>query len=274
MTTAEGISYIPPVHIQQEKQVPAVYLTAQQSIQPLSQTQRRPISYVLWEWTISGTICCISAYFSYLLWFTLTPTFQAIVYPRESILYNGAFYSPITLVTKKIELQDKTPFTVVSHELIREIPPSIQNLDIDTLIIDNNPITEIPDTIGDISTLKYLGVTNTQLRSLPSSIGNNTNLVDMALSGNKLSSLPETIGSLQNLEVLTLAYNNLSSLPQSLQSLTNLKILDLTGNKLTKFPTTLPPNLEHLYIGNNHIPPKELEAALYRYALTDLIIFY
>jgi len=63
------------------------------------------------------------------------------------------------------------------------------------------------------------------LRSLPESIGNITSLKALNLSFNKLEILPESIGDLTSLKELDLNYNKLTNLPASISNSTSLKRL-------------------------------------------------
>jgi internalin A len=73
-----------------------------------------------------------------------------------------------------------------------------------------------------------------QLTELPQSIGNLTNLTTLSLSDNQLTKLPESIGNLTNLEILYLDYNQLTELPESIGNLTNLEQLWLGDNAWQK----------------------------------------
>ena len=64
--------------------------------------------------------------------------------------------------------------------------------------------------------------------NLPETIGNLTSITRLYLSGNNITTLPETIGNLKNLSILELNSNyNLSTLPKSFSNLMALKVLGL-----------------------------------------------
>ncbi|MBD3350322.1 MAG: TIR domain-containing protein, partial [Candidatus Lokiarchaeota archaeon] len=100
------------------------------------------------------------------------------------------------------------------------------------------------------SHVTQLGLYRKGLSSLPDSIGNLTSLKELYLIGNTLNSLPESIGSLTSLEQLSLGSNELSSLPETIGSLTSLKELRLNGNKLSSLPDGIGSltSLERLYL--------------------------
>lgn len=74
------------------------------------------------------------------------------------------------------------------------------------------------------------------LTSLPESIGNLKSLKILNLKGNKLTSLPEIFSNMPNLKKLNLGCNQLTSLPESMRNLTCLEFLDLSKNQLTLLP--------------------------------------
>ena len=83
----------------------------------------------------------------------------------------------------------------------------------------------IPESIGDLTELTQLGLTNNNLTgAIPESIGNLTNLTQLNLANNTLSgSIPETIGNLISLTNLVLSNNEFSgSMPNSIGELSIL----------------------------------------------------
>ncbi|MDD1422798.1 leucine-rich repeat domain-containing protein [Dolichospermum sp. ST_sed1] len=78
-----------------------------------------------------------------------------------------------------------------------------------------------------LSNLKKLIIRNNNLTSLPESIGIQSNLKELYLSRNNLTSLPKSIGMLSNLQVLNLNNNKLTSLPESIATLIKIKYLEL-----------------------------------------------
>jgi hypothetical protein len=81
------------------------------------------------------------------------------------------------------------------------------------LYLQQNKLASVPPELGQLTSLKYLGLTN-----------------------NKLTSVPAELGCLSQLQTLYLQQNKLASVPPELGQLTSLKYLDLTNNKLTSVP--------------------------------------
>jgi|GEM_PF-3812369 len=111
--------------------------------------------------------------------------------------------------------------------------------------------------------LDLSGSGDTRLTELPESLGQLTQLLDLNLSGNRLTVLPESLGRLTQLESLDLSENQLAVLPESLTRLTRLAFLYLSRNRLTALLASLGrlDNLERLEAKSNPFHP-ELAAAV------------
>ena len=114
-------------------------------------------------------------------------------------------------------------------------------------------LTTLPESIGNLTSLKELSLIEILLESLPESIGNLKSLKELTLKKNQLVSLPESIGNLTSLEKLDLEANSLSVLPESIGQLTSLKELNLYMNKFNILPYVIWPlkNLKKLKFGIN-----------------------
>jgi len=95
-------------------------------------------------------------------------------------------------------------------------------------------LTVISDSIGQLSALAYLELSNNQLKVLPESIGTLQKLERLLLDNNQISTVPESIGELTALKSLTIQENPITSLPESIGNLTSLEKLDLEGTKITQ----------------------------------------
>ncbi|XP_043853843.1 leucine-rich repeat-containing protein 63 [Dromiciops gliroides] len=113
-------------------------------------------------------------------------------------------------------------------------PPEVLVLiNLQVLIMRNNPIKEIP---SDIEALKKLKI--------------------FVISFNLLTSLPNGLFALSELEFLDVSYNEIVSIPNEIKYLSNLNNLNLDGNELK----TMPPGIlklspDVLSIENNYIHP-------------------
>ena len=78
--------------------------------------------------------------------------------------------------------------------------------------------------------VRWLILTDNQLERLPDSIGQLHQLQKLMLAGNQLRSLPDEMAACQNLELVRLAANQLESLPSWLFNLPRLSWLAYAGN--------------------------------------------
>ncbi len=142
----------------------------------------------------------------------------------------------------------------------------------------NMKLTELPESIGQLTQLTRLDLSDNQLTALSDSIGRCRQLANLNLNSNQLTTLPESLGQLEQLQTLKISNNQLTALPESLGELTQLQILDLHGNKLTTLPDSISQltQLEILSIAGNQLKalPKsitELVALKKLYATNNLI---
>jgi len=116
-------------------------------------------------------------------------------------------------------------------------------------------LTELPESLGRLTQLQSLDLSNNKLTTLPESLGRLTQLKSLHLFVNRLKSLPEWVGQLTQLQTLNLADNQLTALPESLNRLTQLRSLNLFCNQLRELPESLldMKELIELSFSDNHI---------------------
>ncbi|HRI29696.1 MAG TPA: hypothetical protein PK239_04135 [Chitinophagales bacterium] len=90
----------------------------------------------------------------------------------------------------------------------------------------------LPVSVGNLTELRGLFLSNQNLHQLPESIGQLSKLQKLHLDNNRLTLLPASIGNLSQLGSLYLQHNRLVNLPMSVSKLNMLKTLNLTGNPL------------------------------------------
>jgi Leucine-rich repeat (LRR) protein len=101
-------------------------------------------------------------------------------------------------------------------------------------------IGSIPESLGDIETLKYIRLQNNQLSgSVPATFEKLTNLYELNLANNELTgTLPGSLSKLSKLNSIYLQNNGLSgSLPVEFRDFAAIQILDLYNNN---FEGTIP----------------------------------
>jgi Leucine-rich repeat (LRR) protein len=88
----------------------------------------------------------------------------------------------------------------------------------------------LPESFGQLISLKELEISNNKLTTLPESFGQLKALQTLTIDENQLATLPESLGDLRSLQSLSLRDNQLTTLPRSFGQLQNLTRLSLEGN--------------------------------------------
>src|ERR1700749_87827 len=132
--------------------------------------------------------------------------------------------------------QQSQPASASSEEVAAIIEEVRREKD-DTLELYDFGLTELPESICQLTWLRSLILDSNRLTTLPTCIGQLVHLDRLDLSGNLLSELPESIGQLTDLETLFLDNNKLIKLPKSLLNLPHLRRFYLHGNDALGLPT-------------------------------------
>ena len=134
---------------------------------------------------------------------------------EESHRYYLAFWALGTLAQWNQKACNTTALNLTWRALT-ELPESIGNLtNLTTLLFRDNQLTTLPESFGNLTNLTKLSLGNYQLTTLPDWIGNLTNLTELCLYDNQFTTLPESIGNLTNLTYLTLSDNPISESEQA-----------------------------------------------------------
>jgi Leucine-rich repeat (LRR) protein len=131
--------------------------------------------------------------------------------------------------------------------------PSLEILD-----LRNDPIEEIPNSVGSLHFLRELILAGTNIHILPPTLGQVTTLTDLDLGYmNQLESLPKGLGVLGSLQSLKISRTRLQGLPEDLRAGPFAKTLDISENKsLYALPEHLfdgAQRLEEIDIHGNHL---------------------
>ena len=99
----------------------------------------------------------------------------------------------------------------LSGQGLRALSPSLfcHYMFLGKLFIDNNRLTSLHPSIGQLRSLTHLDASNNQLMEIPEEIGMLVNLTSLLLFHNKITSLPNEIGYLFKLEMLGVEGNPL-----------------------------------------------------------------
>jgi internalin A len=139
---------------------------------------------------------------------------------------------------------------------LSELPETIGQLSqLQNLALIGNRLTELPEAIGQLGQLQRLELDYNQLTELPDAMSQLRQLQSLDLRGNKLTELREAIGQLSQLQSLYLMDNRLTELPEAIGQLSQLQDLSLEGNRLTALPETIGQlsQLRGLYLAGNQL---------------------
>ncbi|MGF1764761.1 protein kinase [Aliivibrio kagoshimensis] len=93
----------------------------------------------------------------------------------------------------------------------------------------SNTITTVPEDSLPLN-LRWLILTDNNIEQMPDSLGERPRLQKLALAGNQLSSLPTTLAQSHNLQLLRISANQLIEFPHQLLDLPKLAWLAFSGN--------------------------------------------
>ncbi|MDT4896692.1 MAG: hypothetical protein QOH25_1769 [Acidobacteriota bacterium] len=153
---------------------------------------------------------------------------------------------------------------------LTELPESLSQLtQLVSLSINNNQLTSLPEWLGQLTQLRSLSLWANKLCDLPGSFGNLSKLENLSLGegigledGNPLGKLPDCIQQLKELVFLWAGNCELKSIPDWLGDFSQLTELVLFNNQITTLPASFT-QLEHLTrldLSGNPLNP-ELAAA-------------
>lgn len=132
-------------------------------------------------------------------------------------------------------------------------------------------LTQLPESIGTLSTITGLDFNCNLIECLPQTFGFLTQLTRLNLRDNQLSELPSSFGKLVSLQRLNLCENQITKLPSSFSDLKSLSRLNIAINKLTALPPSFPnlANLEWLELEQN-----ELVALPHDFGRLDKLVYF
>ncbi|HEY3417140.1 MAG TPA: leucine-rich repeat domain-containing protein, partial [Armatimonadota bacterium] len=94
------------------------------------------------------------------------------------------------------EERDVAEKTQTPEETARERIEEARRSGATALHLSGLGLTELPDTIGQLTALQTLNLSSNRLTALPDTISQLSALTQLYLSGNQLAALPDTIGQL------------------------------------------------------------------------------
>lgn len=130
------------------------------------------------------------------------------------------------------ELAQLTNLKIIfaSNNLFETLPEMLGKCpNLEMVGFKSNQIKSVPS--GSLPPkLRWLILTNNQIESLPDSLGQRPRLQKLALAGNQLTALPKTLADSHNLELIRISANQLTAFPEQLLNLPKLAWLAFAGN--------------------------------------------
>lgn len=143
---------------------------------------------------------------------------------------------PIVDVFAKVVTQIDLDY-VTSLDVGSKGAMSIEGIDnlknLTTLLLNNNALTTLPDSIGSLTHLKTLNLSTNVISALPETLWNLTELETLYIMGNQLTELSPQIDNLSQLKTLGVSYNQITTLPDTLWYITGMERLYINNNQLT-----------------------------------------
>jgi len=129
-----------------------------------------------------------------------------------------------------LERLTKLKIAFFSFNLFTKLPDAFKNCkNLYMLGFKDNQIEFIDEDILPKS-ISWLILTDNKIKAIPNSIGDLIKLQKVALAGNELTSLPDSMAKCKNIELLRLSANKLSHIPTWLLELPKLSWLAFSGN--------------------------------------------
>lgn len=98
----------------------------------------------------------------------------------------------------------------------------------------SNKIKNVPEHSLPLQ-LRWLILTDNQITDLPQSLGERPRLQKLALAGNQLTHIPQSISGAINLELLRISANNIAEFPEQLLALPKLAWFAFSGNPFCQY---------------------------------------
>ena len=108
------------------------------------------------------------------------------------------------ITEKKIKIKNAKKEVDLSNNKLVEFPESVITVQLYSLDLASNQISQLPKSFGSLTSLDHLNLSDNQLRRIPKSIGKLKKLQYLILDCNDLTVIPNSISDLSSLTVLFL----------------------------------------------------------------------
>lgn len=185
----------------------------------------------------------------------------------------------IRIIPESISQFQKLKQISLAHNADLLLEPTISRLSklpIEFLNLSNNKLTELPENIINLTTLKDLNLSYNNMKAPKTYnlLGQLPKLYSLWIDHNELETLPPTIGNLKQIRFLYVDHNNLDQLPDSMIDMKKLWVIHAGYNKFRELPTVFAKMkvLLMVHINNNEIStiPKTYETE--KYPLAGLLL--
>ena len=136
----------------------------------------------------------------------------------------------LSTLPNEITQLKKLKIIFASNNRFEKLPEILgQCENIEMVGFKSNKIKDVPaDALP--KKLRWLILTDNKIMTLPDSLGDRPRLQKLALAGNRLTTLPKTLSKLVNLELIRISANQLTECPEQLLNLPKLAWLAFAGN--------------------------------------------
>ena len=145
----------------------------------------------------------------------------------------------LTSLPQELKKLTKLKIIFASNNQFKTLPevlgklPNLEMVGFKSNIIDHVPATALP------MKLRWLILTDNRLTRLPDTLGERPRLQKLALAGNRLTELPQTLSQSINLELVRISANQLTECPDQLLSLPKLAWIAFSGNPFSQTGKTI-----------------------------------
>jgi len=124
----------------------------------------------------------------------------------------------------------------LSNNQFTQVPKVIADCaNLNTIGFKANRISSVPESAFPPGT-RWLILTDNQIEKLPDSIGELRRLQKLMLAGNRLTELPASLAKCTDLQLMRISANQLSGLPDWLIQMPKLAWLAFAGNPFSRYP--------------------------------------
>ena len=142
----------------------------------------------------------------------------------------------LSSLPKNMSRLKKLKIAFFSNNLFTSVPDAFKECEnLYMLGLKANQIKSFAEDIMPLS-ISWLILTDNRLEKLPDSMGKLTKMKKFPLAGNRLKNLPSSMANCTNLELIRLSANNLEEIPSWLLKLPKLSWLAFSGNPCVSTP--------------------------------------